>query len=113
MERPTPFSPTFDGELVNAKRRNPDEKKDMLQEGGAEPCLFGWHLIEPNARRVAIFEGEIDAMTGHQMGIASLSINAGRAIINGSRTTGNACSSSATSCCATTATKRARRARAR
>lgn len=102
-----------DGELVNAKRRNPDEKKDMLQEGGAEPCLFGWHLIEPNARRVAIFEGEIDAMTGHQMGIASLSINAGRAIINGSRTTGNACSSSATSCCATTATKRARRARAR
>lgn len=66
-----------DGELVNAKRRNPDEKKDMLQEGGAEPCLFGWHLIEPNARRVAIFEGEIDAMTGHQMGIASLSINAG------------------------------------
>ena len=62
---------------MNAKRRNPDEKKDMLQEGGAEPCLFGWHLIEPNARRVAIFEGEIDAMTGHQMGIASLSINAG------------------------------------
>ncbi len=66
-----------DGELINAKRRNPDEKKDMLQEGGAEPCLFGWHLIDPKARRVAIFEGEIDAMTGHQMGIASLSINAG------------------------------------
>ena len=83
----------------------------MLQEGGAEPCLFGWHLIEPNARRVAIFEGEIDAMTppdGHCVAVDQR----GAAIINGSRTTGNACSSSATSCCATTATKRAR-ARAR
>ncbi|MDH2052549.1 toprim domain-containing protein [Achromobacter marplatensis] len=66
-----------DGELVNAKRRNPDDKKDMRQEGGAEPCLFGWHLIDLKARRVAIFEGEIDAMTGHQMGIPSLSVNAG------------------------------------
>jgi twinkle protein len=27
-----------DGELVNAKYRNPAEKKDMRQEGGAEPC---------------------------------------------------------------------------
>ncbi|MFY3329287.1 toprim domain-containing protein [Achromobacter xylosoxidans] len=66
-----------DGELVNTKSRNPDEKKDMLQAGGAEPCLFGWHLIDPNARMVAIFEGEIDAMTGHQVGIPSLSVNAG------------------------------------
>lgn len=66
-----------DGELVNTKSRNPDEKKDMLQAGGAEPCLFGWHLIAANARMVAIFEGEIDAMTGHQVGIPSLSVNAG------------------------------------
>jgi twinkle protein len=66
-----------DGELINAKYRNPDDKKDMRQEGGAEPCLFGWHLIDPKARTVAITEGEIDAMTLHQAGIPALSVNAG------------------------------------
>lgn len=66
-----------DGELVNAKYRNPAEKKDMRQEGGAEPCLFGWHLIEPKARTVCITEGEIDAMTLHQLGFPALSVNAG------------------------------------
>lgn len=66
-----------DGELINAKYRNPAEKRDMRQEGGAEPCLFGWHLIDPKARQVAICEGEIDAMTLHQVGIAALSVNAG------------------------------------
>ena len=58
-----------DGELVNVKYRNIAEKKDMRQEGGAEPCLFGWHLIDPKARAVAICEGEIDAMTLHQSGV--------------------------------------------
>ena len=66
-----------DGELVNVKYRNISEKKDMRQEGGAEPCLFGWHLIDPKARTVAIAEGEIDAMTLHQCGIPALSVNAG------------------------------------
>lgn len=66
-----------DGELINAKYRNPAEKRDMRQEGGAEPCLFGWHLIDPKARQVAICEGEIDAMTLHQVGVAALSVNAG------------------------------------
>jgi twinkle protein len=66
-----------DGELVNVKYRNADDKKDMRQEGGAEPCLFGWHLIEPKARTVAICEGEIDAMTLWQAGIPALSVNAG------------------------------------
>ena len=66
-----------DGELVNAKYRNPAEKRDMRQEGGAEPCLFGWHLIDPNARTVAICEGEIDAMSLHQVGVPALSVNAG------------------------------------
>jgi twinkle protein len=63
--------------LVNAKYRNPKEKKDMRQEKDAEPCLFGWHLINPKARSVAICEGEIDAMTLHQAGIPALSVNAG------------------------------------
>lgn len=66
-----------DGELVNAKSRNVAEKRDMRQEAGAEPCLFGWHLIEPKARSVAITEGEIDAMTLHQAGIPALSVNQG------------------------------------
>src|SRR5574341_1089780 len=66
-----------DGELVNAKYRNADDKRDMRQESGAEPCLFGWHLIDPKARTVAITEGEIDAMTLHQAGIPALSVNAG------------------------------------
>lgn len=66
-----------DGELINAKYRNPDDKRDMRQEGGAEPCLFGWHLIDPKVRNVAICEGEIDAMTLHQMGIPALSVHSG------------------------------------
>lgn len=66
-----------DGDLINAKYRNPAEKKDMRQEGGAEPCLFGWHLIDPKCRVVAICEGEIDAMSLHQCGVPALSVNAG------------------------------------
>lgn len=66
-----------DGELVNVKYRNPDDKRDMRQEAGAEPCLFGWHLIDPKVRTVAITEGEIDAMTLHQVGIPAVSINQG------------------------------------
>lgn len=66
-----------DGELVNVKYRNTDDKRDMRQEAGAEPCLFGWHLIEPRQRSIAITEGEIDAMTLHQIGVPALSVNAG------------------------------------
>lgn len=66
-----------DGELVNAKYRNIADKKDMRQESGAEPCLFGWHLVDPSRRVIAIAEGEIDAMTLHQVGIPALSVNAG------------------------------------
>ncbi|WP_295539243.1 toprim domain-containing protein [uncultured Pseudacidovorax sp.] len=65
------------GQLLNVKYRNPDEKRDMRQEAGAAPCLFGWHLIAPNARAVTICEGEIDAMTLHQCGVPALSINQG------------------------------------
>ena len=66
-----------DGELINAKYRNIANKSDMRQETGAEPCLFGWHLIGPRQRSVAITEGELDAMTLHQVGIPALSVNAG------------------------------------
>lgn len=66
-----------DGELINAKHRNVADKRDMRQEAGAEPCLFGWHLVGPNVRAIAITEGEIDAMTLHQAGIPALSVNQG------------------------------------
>jgi len=66
-----------EGEYLNGKSRNIDNKKDMHQEAGAMPCLFGWHLIDPKARTIAIAEGEIDAMTLHQVGIPALSVNAG------------------------------------
>lgn len=66
-----------DGVLVNYKLRNISEKKDMQQACGAEPCLFGWHLIDPKTRTIAITEGEIDAMSLHQCGIPALSVNAG------------------------------------
>ena len=65
------------GELVNAKYRDVADKRGMRQESGAEPCLFGWHLIDPKVRTIAITEGEIDAMTLHQVGIPALSVNAG------------------------------------
>lgn len=65
------------GEYLNGKTRNIDEKKDMRQEAGAMPCLFGWHLIPDGQRTIAITEGEIDAMTLHQVGIPALSVNAG------------------------------------
>lgn len=41
------------------------------------PCLFGWHLIDPRQRTIAIAEGELDAMSLHQVGIPALSVNAG------------------------------------
>ena len=65
------------GELINIKYRNIDDKRDMRQEKDAAPCLFGWHLIDPKARKIAITEGEIDAMTLHQMRIPALSVNQG------------------------------------
>lgn len=65
-----------DGELVNTKTRLLAEKK-MWQAKDAEPCLFGWHLIDPKKRVVCITEGEIDAMSLHQMGFAALSCNQG------------------------------------
>lgn len=66
-----------DGAFINAKHRNVADKKDMRQESGAEPCLFGWHLVKPSDRQVVITEGEIDAMTLRQFGSCALSVNAG------------------------------------
>lgn len=67
-----------DGSYVNGKYRNIDDKKDMRQEKDAEPHLFGWHLVDQNARRLVICEGEVDAMSLYQVGIRPvLSVNQG------------------------------------
>lgn len=69
-----------DGELLNCKYlalARPDGKKQTLQEGGAEPCLFGWPTIPDEARSVVLTEGEIDAMTLYQQGIPALSVPMG------------------------------------
>jgi twinkle protein len=66
-----------DGELVNVKYRNPADKRDMRQEKDAAPCLYGWHLIDPKLRQIVITEGEIDAMTLHQMRVPAMSVNQG------------------------------------
>lgn len=49
-------------------------KKTIRVDANCEPCLFGWHLIPTDARTVAICEGEIDAMTLYQYGLAALSV---------------------------------------
>ncbi len=66
-----------EGEYINGKARNIDNKKDMRQEAGAMPCLFGWPLLDRKSRTVIIAEGELDAMTLHQAGLPALSVNAG------------------------------------
>ncbi len=70
-----------DGELLNCKylavERGTDGKKFTMQEGGTEPCLFGWHAVPAKARAVVICEGEIDAMTWHQFGIPAMSVPMG------------------------------------
>lgn len=66
-----------DGEIINFKHvglLRPNDKKLVSQAGGAEPCLFGWNVLDPKSRKVAITEGELDTLTLHQYGIAALSV---------------------------------------
>lgn len=70
-----------DDELVNVKHlmleRDANGKKKTWQAQDAEPCLFGWHLIPDDSKGVLIVEGELDAMSLYEYGIAALSINQG------------------------------------
>jgi len=64
-----------DGEVIMNKslyldRKN--NKKEMFVTKNSEPCLFGWHMVSSDARSVAIFEGEIDAMTAYQYGVVKV-----------------------------------------
>ncbi|MFS9443728.1 toprim domain-containing protein [Legionella pneumophila] len=66
-----------DGELIFVKQLDLERvngKKQIAVEPNCEPCLFGWHLIPANARKVTICEGEIDAMSLYQYGFPALSV---------------------------------------
>lgn len=65
-----------DGELVRLKFRKVDKSK-MWVSPDSEPCLFGWQALDPAASSVVITEGELDAMTLHQLGIPALSLPMG------------------------------------
>lgn len=76
------------GILVNRSYRtlpkSPEDKKEVWQDAGCAPCLFGWHAISNDAyldRTILLCEGQIDAMTWKQWGVDALSIP------NGSGTT--------------------------
>lgn len=54
-------------------------KKQMQSEKGGTPILFGWQALPPRTRRVALTEGELDAMSLHQYGFSALSVPTGAA----------------------------------
>lgn len=73
------FSPS--GQWVNSSYRglqlNEDGSKNVFQDKGCAPCLFGWQsLTEADyaSRSILICEGHIDAMTWRQWGIPALSV---------------------------------------
>lgn len=65
------------GELLNAKWlkvERPGGKKIMRLEKDCEPLLFGWQTVPDDAREIVLCEGEIDAMSMHQLGRHALSV---------------------------------------
>ena len=58
----------------SVSEQHPDGKKQIRVEPNCEPCLFGWHLVPAEARSITICEGEIDAMSLYQYGVAALSV---------------------------------------
>jgi len=67
------YSP--DGTLINRSYRTLE--KNIWQETGCAPCLFGWQSLTDSvyqSGKICITEGQFDAMTMHQWGIPCLSI---------------------------------------
>lgn len=72
------YSPA--NELENVKYISIDRengKKQVRQEPGCAPALFGWQAIAPHLREILITEGQLDAMTWHQMGYPAMSVPSG------------------------------------
>jgi twinkle protein len=70
--------PYYVGETIVAAKymrlERPNGKKQIFTEKDCEPCLFGWQTIPSSLRKVAITEGEIDAMSLFQYGHYALSV---------------------------------------
>lgn len=72
-----------DGQLIQVKYLSLERhqgKKQIRVEKNCEPCLFGWNVLPAHTREVTLCEGEIDAITLHQYGIAALSVPFGAGI---------------------------------
>lgn len=68
------YFPFFKGnELVACKWRSITEKETRATSEGQKPILFGWQAVG-SVREITICEGEIDAMSLHQMGFSALSV---------------------------------------
>lgn len=66
-----------DGEIYQAKYLSidrPNGKKHMRVESNCQPLLFGWQAIPSGIRKIALTEGELDAMSLYQLGIPALSL---------------------------------------
>lgn len=46
----------------------PSGKKVINASKNSEPCLFGWHVMNPKSKILILTEGEIDCMSMHEMG---------------------------------------------
>ncbi|CAO3372870.1 AAA family ATPase [Azospirillum argentinense] len=68
------FPSLVDSELRFVKYRPIDDKRKMRVEPDCEPVLFGWQVIDRNAREVTICEGEIDAPSLFDYGFPALSV---------------------------------------
>jgi twinkle protein len=62
-----------DGKLLHLKYRDVRQKK-FWSSANTEMCLFGWQALDPNARAVALTEGEQDTLALAEYGIQALSI---------------------------------------
>lgn len=75
---PTLVFPYLHGDVLKFIKYRPiRDKKAMWTSAESEPCLFGWHVVEPDARYIIVTEGELDAMTFYEQGYPALSIPRG------------------------------------
>ncbi|MCA9842403.1 MAG: toprim domain-containing protein [Cyanobacteria bacterium HKST-UBA03] len=65
------------GQVVHRKwvgLDRPEGKKQIRSSKNTKPILFGWQALDPNTRTVYLTEGELDAMSLHQLGFPALSV---------------------------------------
>lgn len=74
------FSPAGELELIKYRDLDAEKacgKKKIWSNADPEYHLWGWQALDGNSRHVVLCEGEIDALSWHQQGIAALSVPQG------------------------------------